>query len=196
MPSLVTITTMAGVAKVVLGADWIAVTEAPLPVAEVMEWVVRPDCGALVTFCGTVRDHSKGRTGVVSLEYEAYPEQVEPRLAAVASASRARWPAVDRLALLHRMGQLQVGDVSVVVAASTPHRVEAFEAARFCIDAVKQSVPIWKRETWADGSGWALCPLGLVDLDGADHAPRVDPPGRSRSGGVRRGRGGRSVRPS
>ena len=147
---------MPRVANVAPDTDWIAVTEEPLPVGEVLAWVVRPSCGALVTFCGTVRDHSDGRAGVVALEYEAYLEQVEPRLATVASSARARWPTVDRLALLHRVGRLQVGEVSVLVAVSTPHRVESFEAVRFCIDTIKQSVPIWKRETWADGSGWAL----------------------------------------
>jgi len=145
-------------------ADWIGVGAEPLPVAAVLEWVARPGCGALVVFCGTVRDHSEGREGVVSLEYEAYLEQVEPRLAGVAAAARSRWPMVDRLALLHRVGHLVVGDVSVVVAASTPHRAEAFEAARFSIDTIKQTVPIWKREVWADGSDWSECSHDLIDV--------------------------------
>ena len=79
------------------------------------------ECGGIVTFCGTVRDHSDGRAAVTSLEYEAYEEQVVPRLSAVASAARARWPQIGRLALLHRVGRLEVGEVAVVVAASTPH---------------------------------------------------------------------------
>ncbi len=145
-------------------ADWIGIHPGPLPVAQVLDWVVRPGCGALVVFCGTVRDHSEGREGVVSLEYEAYLEQVEPRLAGVAAATRSRWPMVGRLALLHRVGHLVVGDVSVVVAASTPHRAEAFEAARFSIDTIKQTVPIWKREVWADGSDWAECSHDLIDV--------------------------------
>jgi molybdopterin synthase catalytic subunit len=146
------------------GDDWIAVTAEQIPFGEIMAWVSRPSCGALVAFCGTVRDHSDGRPGVVALEYEAYEEQVEPRLGAVAAAARRRWPAVGRLALVHRIGRLEVGEVSVVVAASTPHRHDAFEAARFCIDTLKETVPIWKRETWAGGSDWGLCPHDVVDM--------------------------------
>jgi molybdopterin synthase catalytic subunit len=154
---------MAQVRHVPAGPDWLAVSSEPLPVAEVAAWAVQPSCGGLVTFCGTVRDHSQGRTGVVCVEYEAYLEQVEPRLAKVAQGARSRWPEIGRLALLHRVGRLEVGEVSVVVAASAPHRAEAFEAARYCIDTVKTSVPIWKRETWAGGSDWALCPHDLVE---------------------------------
>ncbi|MGH9029931.1 MAG: molybdenum cofactor biosynthesis protein MoaE [Acidimicrobiales bacterium] len=139
------------------GPDWLAVTEGPLAVGEVVAWTANPGSGAVVTFCGTVRDHSEGRPGVVALEYEAYLEQVKTCLARVASAARVRWPDVRRLALLHRVGRLEVGETSVVVAVSTPHRAEAFDAARFCIDTIKQSVPIWKRETWAEGTDWVRC---------------------------------------
>jgi molybdopterin synthase catalytic subunit len=152
------------------GRDWIAVSEAPIPLGDVVAWTMQPGCGAVVTFCGTVRDHSEGRSGVVSLEYEAYMEQVEPSLCKVAGAARSTWGDIGRLALLHRVGRLQVGEVSVVVAVSTPHRAEAFEAARFCIDTVKESVPIWKRETWADGSAWALCSHDFVELERDDHS--------------------------
>ncbi len=152
-------------------ADWIGVSDEPLPVAEVMAWAVTSGSGASVTFCGTVRDHSEGRPGVTSLEYEAYLEQVEPRLAAIASAARSRWPDIERLAIVHRVGRLVVGDVSVVVVVSTPHRAEAFEAARFCIDTVKESVPIWKRETWAHGSDWSTCTHELVDLEAGSGPP-------------------------
>lgn len=149
--------------------DWVDVFEGTLPVPEALAWAVLPSCGAVVTFCGTVRDHSEGRFGVVSLEYETYPEHVRPRLAAVAAATRKRWPVVGRIALLHRVGRLEVGAVSVVVTVSTPHRAEAFDAARFCIDTVKKSVPIWKRETWSEGSDWVLCSQEMVDvLDTAD----------------------------
>jgi molybdopterin synthase catalytic subunit len=110
-----------------------------------------------VTFCGTVRDHSDGRAGVTSLEYEAYEEHVVPRLTDVATAARARWPEIGRLALLHRVGRLVVGEAAVVVAVSTPHRGEAFAAAQFCIDTLKHTVPIWKLETWDGGSDWSLC---------------------------------------
>lgn len=154
------------------GDDWIGAGEGVLPTTEALAWAVRPDCGAVVTFCGTVRDHAGGRRGVTHLDYEAYLEQVEPRLAAAARAARARWPGLGRVALLHRLGRLLVGEVSVVVVVSAPHRGEAFDAARFCIDAVKESVPIWKRETWAEGSDWGLCAHDVRDLD--ETAPGAD----------------------
>jgi molybdopterin synthase catalytic subunit len=143
--------------------DWVGVSEAPLPVAEATAWVGLPHCGGVVTFCGTVRDHSDGRPGVTELEYEAYLEQVVPRLEAVAGAARNRWPAIGRLVLLHRVGRLKVGEVSVVVAASTPHRGEAFASAQFCIDTLKRSVPIWKLETWEGGADWTVCGHAVED---------------------------------
>jgi molybdopterin synthase catalytic subunit len=144
--------------------DWVGVNADPLPLLAAAAFVERPDCGAVVVFTGSVRDHSEGRTGVRSLDYEAYEEQVTPRLAAIAAEARARWPEVGRLVLLHRTGQLAVGEASVVVAASAPHREEAFGAARFCIDTLKATAPIWKRETWDGGEDWAACahPVGEI----------------------------------
>jgi molybdopterin synthase catalytic subunit len=139
------------------GDDWIGIREGELPVDATLTWANRPGCGGIVTFCGTVRDHSVGRTDVTSLEYETYEEHVLPRLTDVATAARERWPEIGRLVLLHRVGQLEVGEVAVVVTVSTPHRAEAFAAAQFCIDTLKHTVPIWKRETWAGGSDWSLC---------------------------------------
>lgn len=122
--------------------------------AEAVSWAVLPRCGALVSFVGTVRDHADGRPGVTRLEYEAYEEEAEGRLAAVARGARRRWPQLGRLVLLHRVGGLEPTDASVVVVAGAPHRDEAFAAARWCIDTVKATVPIWKRETWEGGVGW------------------------------------------
>jgi molybdopterin synthase catalytic subunit len=119
-----------------------------------MTWVTRPDCGAVVGFAGTVRDHAEGRPGVTELEYEAYAAQVEPRLAAIASDARLQWPGVGSIALLHRTGTLKVTECSVVVAVSAGHRGDAFDAARYCIDTLKHTVPIWKRERWAGGDDW------------------------------------------
>ncbi len=147
------------------GDDWVAVTADPLPVAEVLAWAVQPSCGALVTFSGTVRDHSEGRGGIVALEYEAYLEHVVERLAAVAASARTRWAELGRVALLHRIGRLAIEETSVVVAVSAPHRSEAFDAARFCIDTLKRTVPIWKRELWDGGSAWARCTHELVGPD-------------------------------
>lgn len=132
----------------------VALTADPLSMDEAANWVTRPDCGAVVVFGGTVRDHAEGRPGVTELEYEAYSAQVEPRLAAIAAEARSRWPDVGRLVLWHRVGILTVTECSVVVAASAGHRGEAFDAARFCIDTLKTTVPIWKRERWAGGEDW------------------------------------------
>jgi len=149
------------------GADWTGLTSEPLPLGEAGAWAVVPGCGAVVSFAGTVRDHAEGRAGVTRLEYEAYEEQVGPRLGAIAAEARRRWPAIGRLVLLHRVGALEPTDVSVVVVASTPHRPEAFEAARWCIDAVKAGVPIWKRETWEGGTDWATCATGISEVEEA-----------------------------
>jgi molybdopterin synthase catalytic subunit len=146
------------------GETWVGLSSAPLPVAEAAAWAVRPDCGGLVLFSGTARDHAAGRPGVHRLEYEAYDEQVVPRLMVIAEEARARWPDVGRVALLHRTGPLDIGESAVVVAVSAPHRAAAFEAARFCIDTLKRTVPIWKREVWAGGESWGLEAQHIVDV--------------------------------
>ena len=144
--------------------DWIAVTSQELPAELAQAWASEPACGAIVTFSGTVRDHSPGRAQVTSLEYEVYPDHAIPRLAEVAAGARRHWPAIGRLALLHRSGRLTVGQVSVVVVVSTPHRAEAFAAAEYCIDTLKRTVPIWKRETWAGGTDWSACAHDIEDV--------------------------------
>ena len=139
------------------GADWTGITSHPLPVAEAASWAVLPRCGAVVLFAGTVRDHADGRPGVTRLEYEAYEEEAAPRLGAIAEGARGRWPVLGRLVLLHRVGALELTEVSVLVVASAPHREEAFAAARWCIDTLKTAVPVWKRETWEGGVDWGTC---------------------------------------
>ena len=126
-----------------------------LPVVDALAWATLASCGAVVVFCGTARDHAPGRSDVTSLAYEAYQEEVAPRLSRIAAEARQRWPALGRLALLHRTGELAIGEVSVVVVVSAPHRPEAFEAARWAIDTLKTTVPIWKKERWAGGDDWA-----------------------------------------
>lgn len=145
------------------GDEWLGITGATLPIGDLYEWCVRPDCGAVVLFSGTVRDHAEGRTDVTALEYEAYEEMVVPKLREIAAETRARWADVGRIALVHRVGRLALGESSVVVAVSSPHRPEAFQAARFAIDALKVSVPVWKREIWADGSDWGTNAADLID---------------------------------
>lgn len=136
------------------GDNWVGLTSDPLPVDAALRWSVRDDCGAQVLFTGTVRDHADGRDGVTSLDYEAYTEQVTPKLDEIIREARARWPVLGRIVLLHRVGVVELGEVAVVVVVSSPHRPEAFAAARFCIDTLKASVPIWKKETWEGGVAW------------------------------------------
>jgi molybdopterin synthase catalytic subunit len=136
------------------GDDWLGLTEAELPIAAAYEWAVRPDCGAVVLFSGITRDHAEGRHGVTHLVYEAYEEQVVPKLAEIASELRRRWPDTGRVVMLHRVGQVDLGASSVLVVVSSPHRPAAFEAGRYAIDAIKEVAPIWKHEAWAEGAGW------------------------------------------
>lgn len=163
------------------GDDWVGLTTDPLPVGDLLDWAVQPYCGAVVAFSGTVRDHAEGRPGVIELDYEAWAEQVVPGMEAMAAAARGRWPDLGRLVILHRTGEVAVGQASVVVVASTPHRAEAFEAARWCIDTVKTALPIWKRERWEDGSEWSLAAQPIDWLGGAGvegDGVGADEPGR------------------
>jgi molybdopterin synthase catalytic subunit len=123
-----------------------------------------PRCGAVVTFVGTVRDHADGREGVSALDYEAYEGPATERLSGLAAEARERWGGVGRIALLHRVGRLELEEAAVVVVVSAPHRDEAFEAAKWCIDTLKATVPIWKKEEWAGGSGWGTDAQPVGDL--------------------------------
>ncbi len=146
------------------GDSWLQLTSSCLPVGAVHDWCVLPSCGAVVLFSGTVRDHAEHRTDVTLLEYEAYESQVVPKLADIEADIRGRFDEIGRVALLHRIGQLGLGEVSVIVAVSSAHRPAAFEAARFGIDALKATVPIWKRETWSGGTDWGLAATGITDV--------------------------------
>jgi len=148
--------------------EWIGLSDGPLPLDRVLAWVGRPDCGGVVLFSGTARDHSEGRPGVTVLEYEAYEEQVVPRLESLAEEARDRWPEIGRLALLHRVGRVEIGESAVVAAVSAPHREEAFAAARFCIDGLKATVPIWKRESWEGGQSWGLEAQHISEAEALD----------------------------
>ena len=114
------------------------------------EEVRQADCGAVVVFLGTVRDLTGARV-TVALDYEAYPAMAEKKMADIEEETRARWP-IGAMVMEHRLGHMEVGDISVAVALSCPHRDQAFEACRFAIDRLKELVPIWKKENWADGS--------------------------------------------
>jgi molybdopterin synthase catalytic subunit len=156
------------------GRSWLALTDQPLPVGAAYDWCVDPSCGAIVLFSGTVRDHAPDahgsiRADVQTLTYEAYAEQVLPRFEAIDAEVRRRWPTVERVLLWHRTGTLQLTESSVIACVSAPHRPQAFEAARFAIDALKATAPIWKLEQWADGTSWgtgAQQPVDAVDVVG------------------------------
>jgi len=131
----------------------ILLTHDALDAAAITEQVRSPHAGAVCVFLGTVRDLT-GDEVTVFLDYEAYPPMAEQKLRAIETEVRTRWP-VQEVALAHRLGRLYVGDISVAVAVSAPHRVDAFEACRYAIDTLKELVPIWKKDTAADGqSNW------------------------------------------
>lgn len=127
-----------------------SLTDKSIDHAAVTELVRSRGAGAVCTFLGTVRELTAGRR-TVALSYEAYPEMALKQLRQLEVEARERWP-ITELAVVHRVGDLELGDVSVVVAVSCPHRHEAFEACRWLIDTLKERVPIWKRETWEDGT--------------------------------------------
>jgi molybdopterin synthase catalytic subunit len=124
----------------------------PLDTEAVIAAVSAPDCGAVTTFVGTTRNASAGRR-VRWLEYEAYAPLALRSFEQIAREARERWPQT-RLAIHHRSGRVAVGEASVVIAAASPHRADAFAAARYAIERIKQITPIWKREHFEDGEVW------------------------------------------
>ncbi len=138
------------------GSDWVALGCEPLLVDGATRWASVPGAGAVVTFIGIVRDHAEGRDGVTGLTYEAYESEAVRAMIGIVAAARSQWPDLARVAVLHRTGDLALTEASVAVVVSSPHRSAAFEAARFCIDTLKETVPIWKREHWSDGDDWGL----------------------------------------
>jgi molybdopterin synthase catalytic subunit len=131
----------------------VAIVQEPIDPRAVLGRVGAPGDGAVLLFLGTVRDHADGRA-VQGLHYEAYQAMAEEVLAAIA-AEAAGTLGTDRLAVVHRVGELAIGDVSVAIAVSSPHRAEAYEASRYVIEAIKQRLPVWKQERYASGDvGW------------------------------------------
>jgi molybdopterin synthase catalytic subunit len=135
--------------------NWVALTREEIPVDAAQQWATVASAGAVVSFLGVVRDHAEGRAGVHSMMYEAYEEPALRAMREIVEELRRRWPVTERVALLHRIGELALSEASVAVVVSSPHRDAAFEAARYAIDTLKECVPIWKEEHWSDGSGWA-----------------------------------------
>lgn len=132
--------------------DWIAILDTPLDVSAAVASVLHPRAGGVDVFLGTTRAEQRADgVELVALDYEAYAEMAIEQMRSIARAVRERW-TVERIAMLHRVGTVRVAEPSVIVAASSPHRGEAFLATRFLIDELKRSAAIWKREVWADGS--------------------------------------------
>jgi len=130
----------------------IALVDGAIDVTAVVDAVRRDEAGAVVVFEGVTRNHHQNRE-VVRLEYEAYPGMAEREMQSIAATSLQRWPDV-RVAIVHRVGLVALGEASVVIAVSSPHRDEAYAASRFLIDTLKTTVPIWKKEFYTDGSVW------------------------------------------
>ncbi len=128
------------------------VTPEPLDPLRAAALVRRDEAGAVVLFLGVVRDRNLGRR-VLYLEYDAYPEMAERVMRQLAEEAMRRWPVSD-VAVLHRTGRLEVGETSLVVAVSSPHRAEAFAAAHWLVDRLKERVPIWKKEVFEGGEEW------------------------------------------
>lgn len=134
------------------------VVREPIDVAALSR--TEPEDGALCVFTGVVRNHNDGKS-VLYLEYEGYEEMVVTIFAEIAAEARTRF-GVTRVRIVHRLGRMEIGETSVAVAVSSPHRGEAFEACRFAIDTLKHKAPIWKKEFYADGSSWLEGPGGCA----------------------------------
>jgi molybdopterin synthase catalytic subunit len=128
----------------------IALTTSPIDPAAVLGQVASNEAGAVVLFLGTTREFTLGRR-TASLDYECYPEMAERKLAELEAEACRRWPLVG-CSIIHRLGHLELGEASIAIAVSSPHRAAAFAAGQWLIDTIKEVVPIWKQENWADGT--------------------------------------------
>ena len=128
----------------------IQLTNEPINTAALVEAAHHPNAGAVVLFLGTTRELTAGRR-TVALDYEAYREMAERRLAELESEARRRWPVIE-CTIVHRLGHVPIAEASVAIVVSTPHRADAFAAGQWLIDTLKRDVPIWKREQWSDGT--------------------------------------------
>jgi len=137
----------------VAGGDHFALTEKPIDEAALRHAISDPGAGAVLIFLGTTRNQTGGRQ-VDYLEYEAYPDMAERRMAAIAEEIRQRWASVKGVALVHRVGRVENGEASIGIAVATPHRGDAFAACRYAIDRAKEHLPIWKKEVWEGGAEW------------------------------------------
>jgi molybdopterin synthase catalytic subunit len=129
------------------------ITDQELSVDQVVGRLADPVIGAVIAFVGVVRGQTEGRE-VLYLEYEAYPDMAEATLRQIGDEIRERWRTIHEVAIVHRVGRLEIGETSVVIALSAAHRLEVFDAVHFAIDRLKEIAPIWKKEVWADGAKW------------------------------------------
>jgi molybdopterin synthase catalytic subunit len=130
----------------------IQLTREPLNRDSLIEAVSNPSTGGIVVFEGVVRDNARGKQ-VRYLEYDVYPEMAEQQIRTIITEAERRW-GVERIAVAHRFGRLEIGEASVIIVVATPHRSEAFEACRYIIDTLKTTVPIWKKEVATNGEEW------------------------------------------
>ena len=166
----------------------IRLTPDPILLDDLLRAVGDPAAGALVLFVGTTRDHNQGRH-VERLEYEAYPGMAEKEMEGIAEEARRRWP-LQQVAIVHRTGVVPVGSASVAIAVSSAHRADAFEAARFAIDRLKEVVPIWKKEFFEGGEVWIgdqCCGVGKWSDAGHSHAAGREHEDRVRASDAGRG---------
>ena len=130
----------------------VKITENPINIDEVIKSVASKNAGAIDVFIGTVRNKTKGKA-VVKLDFEAYEPMAISELQKIVDIAKKKW-AIEKVAVVHRVGLLELGEVPVVIAVSTPHRKDSFDACQFVIDTLKETVPIWKKEIFEDGEVW------------------------------------------
>lgn len=128
------------------------ITDQPIQINDCVTKVTRSEAGAINTFIGTVRAVTKGKR-TLYLEYQAYTKMAEKKLAEIGEEIAIKWENAET-AIVHRVGRLEISEIAVVIAVSTPHRNDAFEASKYAIDRIKEIVPIWKKEHWEDGTLW------------------------------------------
>jgi molybdopterin synthase catalytic subunit len=128
------------------------VTNQPIDLNELVRFVTDPEAGAVGTFIGTTRNNNEGRK-VIALDYEGYPEMAEKELRRIGEDAKRKWP-ICRMAIMHRLGPVQIGEASVIIAVSSAHRDAAFAACRYAIEEIKKTVPIWKKEVFEGGEVW------------------------------------------
>jgi molybdopterin synthase catalytic subunit len=145
--------------------NWVSVTSEQLSLDALSDWATRADCGAIVSFSGVVRNASSARNDVQALEYETSEELAERRLDQIIDEARRRWPTLGAVGIHHRTGRVKLSETTVLVVVSSPHRAEAFDAARYCIDTLKVSVPMWKRELFEGGSAWSEESSPIVNVE-------------------------------